>query len=141
MKTAHHKVKQNMTVTKAVLIASCTSLLVTIILSALGAYLIWNETIPQNATDALTAVLRLVSMVIGCVIAILISADKKAIASAVTAGAYTVMLVCMNILVMDGRMGNLLFGLIMAVCAWLISIGIYAGANQSKGKRRKIRIR
>ena len=141
MKTVHRKTKQNMNVPKAVASALCTSLLVTLILSALGSYLIWSESLPQSTMDIWVGVTKVVSIVAGCVLAMAISAEKKAIVSGISAIAYTAILVCVNILLLDGKVKNLLLGIAMATGAWLISIAIFAGANHMKGKRRIIKMR
>ena len=131
MKNAHHKVKHNMTILRAVLIALCTSLMVTAILSTLCAYMVWSETISQSAMNGATIALRLVSMVVGGVISTAISDEKKAVASAATIGVYTLILVCANLLFMDGRVGDVAFGIGSAVFAWVAAIGIFAGFNRS----------
>ncbi len=141
MKTVHRKTKRNMNVPKAVATALCTSILVTLILSALGSYLIWNESLPQSTLDIWVGVTKVVSMVTGSLLAMAISAEKKAIVSGISVIVYTAVLVCVNILLLDGKVENLLHGIAMATGAWLISIAIFAGKNHAKGKRRKIKIR
>ena len=140
MKSSHRKIKKGASIPKVVSTALCTSLLLTLILTLLGSYLVWNETMRKGTVDVWTAGVRIAAITIGCIVAMIISTEKRAVASGITALSYTAVLVCFNILFFDGKFGNLMYAVITPIVGWGISVLFIASARHKAGKNRKIKI-
>lgn len=140
MKSSHRKIKKGVNIPRVVAMALGTSLLLTLILTLIGSYLVWNETIPQGSIDIWAAGVRIVAITVGCVVAMIVSDEKRAIASGITALSYIIALVCLNVLFFDGKFGNMMYAVITPTVGWGISVVIMASTRHTTGKRRKIKI-
>lgn len=108
-------------------------LLLTLIISAISAWLINGERLPQNAIGTVAVLTQCVAAFAGCLAAILLAGNMPAIVAPITAGVYFVFLVCTNILFMNSELAGAGKGFIAILIGALLAVG---ARMLSKGKKK-----
>ncbi len=141
MKTGQYKQKGHpVTPILSAAIGVGVCVLMSLLLSAVAAYLVAGEQLPQSAINSTAVPIQLLAAFSGCVTATILSGKMPAVIAAVCAGSYFAILVCVNILVLDSSLGGagkgllaILGGAILAVMTMLL--------GKKNIKRNKVRIR
>ena len=117
-----------------------TSLLLSLLSSAIVAWFVRGEQLAQNAMNNASFPIQLVAAFAGCFVAIRINRNMPAVIAAGSAFGYFAGLVCMNVLLMDSDLIGVGKGLIAIVCGAAIAIATsLVGKGKKKYKIPKIR--
>lgn len=108
----------------AITIGAGMCILATILLSIVSAMLISNENLPQDATKTISVIALILSAFLGCTIAMYLAGRMPAVVSAITCGVYFLILICGNILFMDGEFGGVGEGILSILSGGTLSVGL-----------------
>lgn len=141
MKTGQYKQKGHpVTPMLSAAIGVSVCVLMSLFLSAVAAYLVAGEQLPQSAINSTAIPIQLLAVYSGCITAMILSGKMPAVIASACAGSYFVLLVCTNILVLDSSLGGagkgflaVLGGAILAVITMLL--------GKKNKKHKKVRIR
>lgn len=142
MKTAKHKaVGQPVSPVIGIGMGVILSLMLTILMSAITAWLVSGGSLPQDAIDMSAMPIGLIATFVGCIAASILVGDMPAVVSGICAGCYFVILLFVNILFMDSSLGGVGKGLVGIVvgAAIAVAINIFSVNKNKKWKRRRRR--
>ena len=120
----------------AITVGAGICILSTILLSIVSALLISNENLPQEATKTISVITQILSAFLGCTVAMYLVGRMPAVVSAITCGVYFLILMCGNILFMNGEFGGVGEGILSIICGGVLSVGLKLLGR----KKNKIRI-
>ena len=120
----------------AITVGAGICILSTILLSIVSALLISNENLPQEATKTISVITQILSAFLGCTVAMYLAGRMPAVVSAITCGVYFLILMCGNILFMNGEFGGVGEGILSIICGGVFSVGLKLLGR----KKNKIRI-
>lgn len=120
----------------AITVGAGICILSTILLSIVSALLISNENLPQEATKTISVITQILSAFLGCTVAMYLAGRMPAVVSAITCGVYFLILMCGNILFMNGEFGGVGEGILSIICGGVLSVGLKLLGR----KKNKIRI-
>ena len=123
----------------AIAIGSGMCIAITILASIISAFAISNEVLPQERMGAISALTQIISAFIGCMVATILAGRMPAVVSAITCGVYVIILICVNILFMDGELGRVGAGTLSILFGGALAVGIKLLA-QSRKKIKKPRL-
>lgn len=118
---------------RAIAIGVIVSFLLTILLSAVSAFMISNAYIQEDAMATINIFIKVVSSFAGCIVAMFLGGQMPAIVSAITCAVYFVILICSNILFMNGEISRVGEGIICILCGGLLAVLL-----KLMGKKQKI---
>lgn len=142
MKSAKHRsVGHPVTPIIGVGIGAAICLILTILMSAITAWLVSGEQFPQNAIDSAAVPITLIATFIGCIAAILITGNMPAVIAGGCAGCYFVILLFVNILFMDSSLGGVGKGFagILGGAALAVIINVFVRNPKKRMKHRNHR--
>lgn len=141
MKTSKYKhMGQPMSPIIAVGIGIGVSMIVSLLLSAIAAWLVSGERLPQSAIGGSALPVQLVSTFAGCITAVLISGKMPAIIASACAGGYFAILICINILVLDSSLSGIGKGIFAVLGGAALSVLASLLTHKNK-KHKKLRAR
>ena len=108
----------------AITVGAGICIAVTILLTIGSALLISNESLPQNAMKTISAITQILSTFLGCTAAMYLAGRMPAVVSAITCGVYFLILICGNILFMNGEFGGVGEGILSILCGGALSVGL-----------------
>ena len=140
MKTAQYKQKGHpVTPIPSVAIGVFVCVIVSLLLSAVVAYLVSGERLPQSVLSTMAFPIQLLAAFSGCITAAILSRKMPAVIVSACAGSYFGILVCTNILVLDSNLGGPGRGLIAILSGAILAVAAKLLGKKNK-KRKKVRI-
>ena len=142
MKTAKHKaVGHPVSPVIGIGMGVILCLMLTILMSAITAWLVSGGSLSQDAIDMSSMPIGLISTFVGCIVASILVGNAPAIVAGICAGCYFVILLFVNILFMDSSLGGVGKGLVGIVvgAAIAVAINIFSVNKNKKWKRRRRR--
>ena len=124
----------------SVAIGLSVSIIMTILLSAIAAWLVSGERLPQSAITRATIPIQLIAAFFGCITAMIIGRKMPAVIASAYAASYFAILICTNILVLDSSFGGVGKGILAILGGAIAAVLIMLFVNRN-GKRKKVRIR
>jgi len=137
-KTKHKHMGHPVTPLVAIGIGIGTTIIISLLMSTVTAWLVSTERLTQNAIGGSTFITQLISTFIGCMIALILAGNMPAIVGTACAGGYFAFLLCVNVLIFDASLGGIGKGCvaILAGGALALLICLFRGKNRSHKKRR-----
>jgi len=108
---------------------------IAILISIISALLISNESLAQEAVNIISVLTQIIAAFVGCTVAIILSGRMPAVISAITCGVYFLILICSNILLMNGELSGVGKGILSILGGGFLAVGI----KLLGGKRKKIK--
>ncbi len=108
----------------AITIGTGICIAITILFSIASALLISNENLPQDATKVISVIAQILSAFLGCTVAIYLAGRMPAVVTAITCCVYFLILMCGNILFMNGEFGGVGEGILSILCGGALSVGL-----------------
>ena len=131
---------KKMLLPKAIAIGVGVCALIMILLCAGAAILINNGSIRQESIGIIVVAVQLISSFFGCMVAVLLAKEKRILVCIISCIAYFALLVCFNILCIDGEFGRVGEGLVAVIAGGLIAYSISV-LSKDKPKMKKRRFR
>lgn len=125
---------------RAVLIGVVVSLLTTLVLAAISAWLIGKGTMTENRAELLSVVIVLISTVVGCISCNYAINDKILLHSLICGVAFFATLVSINIVAFKGEFDGLP-GKLIAVIGAAVLCGLIRGRSLMNSSKRKFRMK
>ena len=116
------------------------SVVVSLLLSAVVAWLVAGERVSLNAMGSTVILVQCISAFVGCTTAMHLSGKMPAIVASACAVSYFAMLVCTNILVLDSSLGGVGKGILAIFGGAVLAVLVQLVCHKNK-KRKKVRVR
>lgn len=141
MKAIHKNSKKETKTPVAIAIGVGTSTIAAVLLSAVFAWLIAEQRLPETMIKRAGPIIQIAASLLGCLLATLLAGRMPAIISAITGAIYMVLTVCINILFMDGSLSGVATGLIYIAVGAIVAILISVIGKGKRGRHKRIKLR
>ncbi len=116
----------------AITIGAGVSVAVTILVSIISALAISNESLPQERIGLISALSQILSAFVGCMVATILAGRMPAVVSAITCAVYMTLLICSNILFMDGDLSRVGAGVLFILLGGVLAVGVKLLSRKGK---------
>lgn len=117
---------------RAIVIGAGVCITISVLIAIITAFAINNEYWSIEKTDIISALSQIISAFIGCMVATILAGRMPAVVSAITCGVYVIILICVNILFMDGELGRVGAGTLFILFGGALAVGIKLLAQSNK---------